>query len=713
MLALDPRHVAANVIDRVPIETAWVLETADARRTTSSLLAIEHPKIAGGLTLHAFAPDLLPTSAAASRVHVILARCKVRVRVTLVDDFGNPRLAFGDRVVVQMHALDRPLELMRAYQKSAPSADGPWYAFNIDFDHRPATYVVTALVNDEPIGDGAATFEAVSETVGTLSPAISTLGGAPGSPARARSGSASAAAASVRRWTSRHSVESEGDEDGDGDPELLAWEVDSAAVSAAYCWIVDDARLALHWSLTVRDVGAFAATFPTTAVFSYSGGMASGGASGDPPRVPVVRVGHVSSDRVQLFWNSTRAPPLVGQLVRERLHGGAQPAGVGVFAPAGVQSGDGDEFDFHAYCLESMQVFEETVQPLVVHGSAKETAAKVYHRAAVRQVGKSRWRVVYFGDGDQCLVTGLQPATTYAVRLQACTSRAVSPWGRSVRCKTNGFVDGARADAPPVLESEMRSEAALARGGAGDGPAVPPLLRMPSVQTIRRSSGVKCRAFEDAADFLDTLRLDAGFFDRAHDRCFCAQCHEGQPTTLIRGLDDWPYVVPTGWYRFGLQVNETFAKHHRVFDNWCVAYHGTTRRAIESVLAHQQLLMANDTLLDGTRLPIREGHADEQFFIFTSPSVRYASLAIYASPVEFRPGLFAQVVFQVRQRPGSFEVQGETVLAAADRDMVRLDDKFLNSELEWKTTRRSTILPYGLLVRVLTREQVQAMGLHR
>ena len=60
------------------------------------------------------------------------------------------------------------------------------------------------------------------------------------------------------------------------------------------------------------------------------------------------------------------------------------------------------------------------------------------------------------------------------------------------------------------------------------------------------------------------------------------------------------------------------------------------------------------------------------------------------------------MVLQCRQKPGSFEMQGETMRFALDRpDHLAAHCPNVNfAELEWKTKADRAVIPYGLLVRV-------------
>ena len=98
------------------------------------------------------------------------------------------------------------------------------------------------------------------------------------------------------------------------------------------------------------------------------------------------------------------------------------------------------------------------------------------------------------------------------------------------------------------------------------------------------------------------------------------------------GLD---YVIPRGWYRFGLKVSDR-ARLLRVFEKWCVTYHGTKAHVLSSILTQEgRLMKPGETLLDGTRLPSANsaGRQDDDV-VYTSQTPRYAGLKLYAQPVE-------------------------------------------------------------------------------
>ncbi|CAF1088894.1 unnamed protein product [Rotaria sordida] len=119
-----------------------------------------------------------------------------------------------------------------------------------------------------------------------------------------------------------------------------------------------------------------------------------------------------------------------------------------------------------------------------------------------------------------------------------------------------------------------------------------------------------------------------------HDRCYCNRCYptSSRDTYIVGGKT---YVIARGWTRFGVYVDEPFAKHHDVWKTWANCYHGTSIENAKSIVAHRQLLLPRDTTMEGEKLEIREGHIPGEYYFFTTPTIRYAALDCYAHTYEF------------------------------------------------------------------------------
>lgn len=201
-----------------------------------------------------------------------------------------------------------------------------------------------------------------------------------------------------------------------------------------------------------------------------------------------------------------------------------------------------------------------------------------------------------------------------------------------------------------------------------------------------------------AREFVASLNWKDAFFDKNHDRCYCPNCYKKEWYNVI-DAGDAKYVIPRGWVRVGLQTDIAFVKAHDVFDKWIVTFHGTSKIAAQSIIAHRQFCMPGDTLIDGTQLKIRPGHIPNMNFVYTSPTIAYSSGPAYSPVYDFyskanNAKYEVQIVLQCRQMPNSFQIGPETIGAKGE-----ICPHIPNSKIEYFTARRGTIVAYGLLVR--------------
>lgn len=199
-------------------------------------------------------------------------------------------------------------------------------------------------------------------------------------------------------------------------------------------------------------------------------------------------------------------------------------------------------------------------------------------------------------------------------------------------------------------------------------------------------------------EFLKTLNWSRDLFDRRFNRCYCSDCY---PESLKDSLTEGGslYVIPREWCRFGLHVDPLRTKVDHIWKDWIVSYHGTTAEAAESVITHGQFLVPGDKRLDGEKIAIREGHIPEKYHIYTSPTMAYSGHPCYCKPKLFRSSItnkvyLARVAIQCRQKPGTFQVQAETIGAGTKRICPIIP----NSQVEIYTTVRASVVPYGLLI---------------
>jgi hypothetical protein len=175
------------------------------------------------------------------------------------------------------------------------------------------------------------------------------------------------------------------------------------------------------------------------------------------------------------------------------------------------------------------------------------------------------------------------------------------------------------------------------------------------------------------------LNLNRTYFDSRHDKCFCKKCHD--PTTC----EHW-CKQQHDWVRFGLRVNQAHQRGWKIFKEWKTSYYGTSSNRLASILNSRFLPYDGDRLADGTTF--HSGHPDPTQCT-TSPSLVHASRPEFTSRSQFRArdgrNYNAEVVLQCKQKPDTYIIQGNT-------------GKF--HDTEWATVSRSTLIPYGLLVRL-------------
>lgn len=213
------------------------------------------------------------------------------------------------------------------------------------------------------------------------------------------------------------------------------------------------------------------------------------------------------------------------------------------------------------------------------------------------------------------------------------------------------------------------------------------LWREPSLQPC-----LQLRTF--AKQFLETLNLSRSDMDSFADRCFCENC---EPVKIwYRGEPKEKYVLPTGFYRYGIKIRDEYLHNKIKIYNWNVAYHGTKVQLVKSIVEHRRIMFPGDVLNNGKVLPVLNGNffGDGSPAIYLTPSIKYASNNFYARPYSFN-GRIVKVIFQCRVKPGSFTKYRETVRA---REVI--DNNFPNDEIEWVTHDRLAVVPYGLLIGV-------------
>ena len=202
-----------------------------------------------------------------------------------------------------------------------------------------------------------------------------------------------------------------------------------------------------------------------------------------------------------------------------------------------------------------------------------------------------------------------------------------------------------------------------------------------------------------AKAFIDTLNLKREYFDTFSDHCFCKSC---EPTRMWERCGE-KYALPIGYYRYGLLLRHEYAGRRVDVQNWPVAYHGTPKGNLDSILRHRRIMFPGDQLDDGTVLPVRLGqcHAQGLPVIYVSPTILYSQHDIYTPPVNFTYGsppycqrYRIKTVLQCRVKPQCFRKCRETVGFRSQT----IDEAFDNNEVEWVVSDKTGVVPYGLLI---------------
>jgi hypothetical protein len=172
-----------------------------------------------------------------------------------------------------------------------------------------------------------------------------------------------------------------------------------------------------------------------------------------------------------------------------------------------------------------------------------------------------------------------------------------------------------------------------------------------------------CQLAAQARAFVDTLGVNRVYLDSKHDRCYCEACYPARYPDTFSNDGPTEYVVPRGWYRFGLAFgSESKAKSHDIFNQWDASYHGVkSKPVLDSILDGGLLMKAGDTLLDGTVLRSTKCAERQDKCFYTSPTIKYAGLKFYAEPQPFGDRLAASMVLICRQKPDSYDRRGQTM----------------------------------------------------
>jgi hypothetical protein len=213
------------------------------------------------------------------------------------------------------------------------------------------------------------------------------------------------------------------------------------------------------------------------------------------------------------------------------------------------------------------------------------------------------------------------------------------------------------------------------------------------------------------------------------------------------------YVAPSGWMRLALNVLDDGSKNFKgeEWTSWQKAYHGTRGSNVESIV--RSGLMQPGAVVGGVKIENVHGAAGAKggkVPIYATPSIEYASHYIYTKSkgddqnanasqhqklmddleavdiadgdVDISSGLtwenmvgiensFAQFVFEVRVRPGSYRVQGNTIGRWPRKgdykgpypktSFLPYDERCPSAILEWLIEDSRDIICTGVMIRQL------------
>ena len=216
------------------------------------------------------------------------------------------------------------------------------------------------------------------------------------------------------------------------------------------------------------------------------------------------------------------------------------------------------------------------------------------------------------------------------------------------------------------------------------------------------------------------------------------------------------YIAPEGWQRLALQVLDDGSKNFEgnEWEQWHKAYHGTRGEAVKSIVDNG--LMQPGAVVGGVKVETLHGAAGakgDKKPIYVSPCLEYSAHHVFTSarhdevikmgalhlsdpieapllPEKAKAGVgdashsglsfadvvaaentFAQFVFEVRVRPGSFTVQGNTIGSWPKRGkyhgpspkttFMQYDETCHSDLLEWLVLDPKDVVCTGVMIRQL------------
>ncbi|CAF1476774.1 unnamed protein product [Rotaria sp. Silwood1] len=195
-------------------------------------------------------------------------------------------------------------------------------------------------------------------------------------------------------------------------------------------------------------------------------------------------------------------------------------------------------------------------------------------------------------------------------------------------------------------------------------------------------------------EFISSLSWPEIYFNNLYDRCYCFRCYSENKSDAYL-IANSPYVIPRGWVRFGIHVDNVKAQVEDIWKKWHNTYHGTDIHSALSIIKHGQFLLKGDTFENGDQLNCRCP------YLYTSPTIKYSARNAYAKPNRFVTSngecFIAKIVLQCKQKPGTYNIQGATGNARREKKICNI---ISNDKIEYYTDIRASVIPYGVMVQL-------------
>ena len=302
-----------------------------------------------------------------------------------------------------------------------------------------------------------------------------------------------------------------------------------------------------------------------------------------------------------------------------------------------------------------------------------------------------------------------EPEENAAIAVQACSLLAALFWLIAAVVWWRTLTKGQnRREKESMIEAQSR------------------LVRSKSFKCGRRS--FTCEKYTACWRYLDGLckknkRVGHAllFCERSAKHCFCTKCQHSDLDKDCYTQGGEHRAVPKGWCLFPVNTEMILYRSALILPdrgeeiaNWPLAYHGTTRESVVSILFDGKLCKPGEEsrYLQQPVMP-RRGHYNDDFQapqgmdyhqVFLTPSIKYARR--YARDdmhyTDSKTGIeydAARVALLVAVRPGRYKKQTETVgLSQREKEN---DPLFPASEAEWCVPSSEDVAICGVLVQLV------------